>query len=1072
MSLRNPLWIRVPAVCMAMGWAVAAPGGASISGTIVDFTGAPAPRASLTLIHQQSGLRLDVEAGQDGKYRASGLTPGPYAVTATSHEEDATARLNAFVHENEPLELNITLPAGRLALDSDGLHELPLAARSYVDLVRTGAGITSGQQGGNIEGYGPYGFRGNSSFNANGQRGQHNDFTIDGIDNNEAWTQGAVLEPPIEAIERVSLAAGYLPAELGHSAGGAVDIRIRPGGSQLHGSAFEYLGNSALDARNFFDKDDKPGHVQNQFGASLGGPVRGRGWFFFADADVLRQRQGLTVTSTVPSVAQMAGDFGSVPVYDPLSIRETSPGVFVREQFAGNRIPAALIPAQASNLIGLYPAPNLPGSADNYVYTPDLVRHSDRFDIRSDKTVGSGSALSVRFSYGRLEGQSPSSMPGLDASNSTQSAGGAGISQTTWGGGVSHTFVVRPTVTNELRTGITSFDLNAYPLDRAVDASAALGIPGLGSGGLPDVMPTGYAQLGAAEALPLAIRTTSYQVEDNLLWTKGRHAWTFGFQAIRRQADGTASEWSSRGTFFFTPDYTSQPGIDDTGNSIASLLLGYPSEVRRDIQFQPFRLRGWEWAGFAQDQIRVRPWLVIDAGVRYSLYPPVTEAGDRLVNFNLLRLTPALDQFAGQGGVNPYAGRSYNKHAIAPRIGFAVNLSPSGATVLRGGYSTDYDPGAYLSEGSLARNPPFASRQDFFNGSLLVGPSLAEGLPAPQSVPLTTPAALNAAGGAIYAADTQPYTSDAEQWGLFLQQRLGPALMLEIGGTGAMGAHWYSSYNINQPPPDSTVFAARRWAWSSPSVSRIEYLSLAGGSTYYGGQAKMTRRSASGIQFQASYTFAKAEDDSSAPSSDQSSRPDGPQNVYYLGGMRSASSYDVRHRLVLAAVYDVPCKVGSRIVRTALENWQTSAVVVAQSGFPFTPELAVNGLNNGGFWLPNRIGDGSLPSAQRSYLHWFNTSLDPNDPDRAFETPPLYQYGNEGFNVVRGPWMATADVALARTFPVGERLRMKARVEAFNLLNRTNLALPNRILGVDSSGVISHTATPARQLQLSIRAEW
>jgi hypothetical protein len=147
-------------------------------------------------------------------------------------------------------------------------------------------------------------------------------------------------------------------------------------------------------------------------------------------------------------------------------------------------------------------------------------------------------------------------------------------------------------------------------------------------------------------------------------------------------------------------------------------------------------------------------------------------------------------------------------------------------------------------------------------------------------------------------------------------------------------------------------------------------------------------------------------------------------------------------------------------------------MVVAQSGFPFTPELAVNGLNNGGFWLPNAIGNGALPAAQRSYLHWFNTSLYPSDPNRAFETPPLYQYGNEGFDTVRGPGMATADVALARGFSIGERLHLQTRVEAYNLLNRANLALPNRILGVDSSGVVSHTATPARQLQLAIRTEW
>ncbi len=1063
------VWAAVPILAASVA---AAPGGGSISGTVVDFTGAPAPRASLTLIHQQSGLRVGVVADQTGKYQATGLPPGPYAVTATSHDEDATTRLNALIQEDEPLNLPIALPAGRSALHSDGLHQLPLEAPSYLDLVRAAAGVTPGQQGGNIEGYGPYGFRGNSSLNANGQRGQHNNFTIDGIDNNEIWTQGAVLEPPLEAIDSVNLTAGYLPAELGHSAGAAVGVRTRQGQSRFHGALFEYFRNSALDAPNLFDKGGQPGLVQNQFGGSLGGPVHGSGWFFFADADILRQRQGLTVTSTVPSAAQKAGAFGAVPIYDPLSITQTSPGVFARQQFAGNLIPASRISSPSRSLIGLYPDPNLPGLADNYLYTPDLIRNSDRFDGRSDKLIGGRNAVSVRLSYGRLEGRSPSSLPGLAGSDSLQHADGASTSQTAWGGGVSHSFVVRPTLTNELRAGITRFDLNANPLDQALNASTTLGIPGLGPGGLPDVLPTGYAQLGAAEPLPLSVRTAGYQLEDQLLWTGGRHAWKFGLQAVRRQAEGTASDWSSRGTFSFTPDYTSQPGVDGTGNSIASLLTGYPSEVRREIQYQQFRLRGWEWAGFVQDHIRVAPWLMIEAGVRYTLCPPVTEADNRMVNFNLERLTPALNQFAGQGGVNEYAGRSYNTHAIAPRIGFALTLSSDGSTVLRGGYSTDYDTGAYLSQGSLARNPPFAARQDFFTGSLQVGSSLADGLPPAPPMALTTPALLNEVGGAIYAADPRPYTSDAEQWGLFLQQRLGKALMLEIGGTASMGAHLYSSYNVNQPDPDWTPFANRRWLWYAPNVSRIDYLSFAGGSTYYGSQFKITRRSASGVQFQASYTFAKAEDDSNAPSSAQASRPDGPQNLNHVRDIRSASSFDVAHRAVLTAVYDLPFKAGSGFLHAALANWQTSAMIVVQSGFPFTPELAVNGLNNGGFWLPNRIGDGSLPASQRSYLEWFNTSLSPADPNRAFVTPPLYQYGNAGYNSVRGPGMATVDVALARGFALGEKLRVQARVEAFNLLDRANLALPNRILGVSSSGVSSHTVTSARQLQLAIRTEW
>jgi hypothetical protein len=153
-------------------------------------------------------------------------------------------------------------------------------------------------------------------------------------------------------------------------------------------------------------------------------------------------------------------------------------------------------------------------------------------------------------------------------------------------------------------------------------------------------------------------------------------------------------------------------------------------------------------------------------------------------------------------------------------------------------------------------------------------------------------------------------------------------------------------------------------------------------------------------------------------------------------------------------------------------DWRISALVTIQTGFPFTPELAVNSLNDGGFQLPNRVGNGALPSGQRSYLQWFNTTLDPSAPGDAFQVPQPLQYGNSGFDILRGPSMATVDTALARTFRLSERLRLEVRGEAHNLQNRTNLALPDRYLGVESSGVISHTITPARQIQFGARLAW
>ena len=205
----------------------------------------------------------------------------------------------------------------QLIRECGGLPEAPLNGRSYLDLIRNASEATRGEEGGEVEGFGPYSPGRNSSLNSVGQRGQSNNFRLNGMDNNEIWLRGAIFEPPLEAIEEVSLLSVYVPAAFGHAAGATIDVQTRAGTSRFHGSAFDYQQTSALNARNFFDGVDKPGLSQSQFGGNLGGPVRKAGGFFFANLELARERRGLTVISTVPSAAQKAGNFGSVPIYDP-----------------------------------------------------------------------------------------------------------------------------------------------------------------------------------------------------------------------------------------------------------------------------------------------------------------------------------------------------------------------------------------------------------------------------------------------------------------------------------------------------------------------------------------------------------------------------------------------------------------------------------------------------------------------------------------------------------------------------------------------------------------------------------
>ena len=1074
-SLRIHYWRFATIVLLTCVGSAAADGSGSISGIVFDAAGKPAPLASVMLVNEKSGLRRDLAADQSGAYQAANLPAGNYAVTARSVRTGAVARAEVVVPEGRNVDFPITLSAKPAGVDYTLFREVPLNGRSYLDVLRDSSEATSepGKE---------------QTLNSVGLRGQGNNYLVDGTDNNEPWRGGAILRPSLDAIETADLVAVYIPANLGHATGAAIDVRTRAGSSSLHGSAFDYLENSALGARNFFDGAAKPGLVQNQFGVNVGGPLHRSGWFFFINEESARERRGLTVISTVPSAAEKTGSFGAIPIYDPNSIVQLTGTAFSRSPYLGNQIRPSQISNAARNLAALYPDPNLPGAVDNYRFTPSLLSNSDRLDLRSDKTFSRRGMLMARFNYERQNELSPGALPAPPAlhlppgwfagSDPLQHADADITKPFAWAAAIADTFVARPSLVNDFRASIARLDLNTSSSDSGLNAASVLGIAGLGSDGLPGVWPSGYAQLGAAGPVPFEIRTTNYQVQDTVRWTTAHHAWTFGVQAIRRHADGNAAEWSSRGTYIFTPDYTGQQTGNYTGDAFASLLVGYPSEIRRDVQFEPYHIRGSELAGFAQDEIRLWRRLTVQAGLRYSVNPPLAEANNRIVNFNFDEQAPAVNQFAGQGSVNRYAGLGFHQRDIAPRVSFALDLGGKGATALRGAFTRTVDPGAYLVEGSLARNAPFASRLDLFNGTLQVGPSLTDGLPAPVSSPLLNVNSLIASQSAVIAIQHQAYTPYADQWGLFLQQLVRPRLTAEIGIMSSMGIHLIAGYNLNQPFPAPTPYCCHRWPFE-PYDSHVDYLGFAGGSTYYAGQAKLSGELASGLQVIALYRFAKSEDDASEPFSSRESRPEGYLYIYNPRGSRSPSTFDVTQKLVTTVLYEFPFHDGrnagsgsSHLLRRALANWRAGAVVTAQTGFPFTPELAVNNLNNGGFQLPNRVGSGALPSGERSYLHWFNTSLSPSDPNHAFETPDLFQYGNSGFDILRGPGMATVDANLARSFTLNERLRLETRVEAFNLLNRTNFGLPNRLIGIVTSGVIDHTSTPSRQMQVVMRLEW
>ncbi len=1032
---------------------------AGITGTVTE-SGTASP-ATITITERTTGITHTYTADATGTWRAPDLPPGPCDIAAISPRTHASAHRALELHSGEQLTLPLPLTGGWSVLEVQHPADAPFISANPLDALRNASEITRGEQGGNVEGFGPFSIRGNFGVNSIGQRSQDNNFQLDGMDNNDPWLRGPVLNPGPEAISNATLTAVYTPATEGHQAGAVLNSITQSGTALWHGSGYDYLRNSALNAPNYFDGTTKPGTTENRFGGTLGGSVA-KTWFLFGDLDATRSREGLTVISTVPTVAQKGGNFAGSPnttaLYNPATITQSDISTFSRQPFTQSQIPASLISQQARNLIALYPDPNLPGLANNFRYTPSAIDNAERYSLRTDKALAARHKLFARVNYERNNAQSPSALPGRAGSDSFQHADNAIIQLNAFAAAASETFTIRPTLLNELRLGLTRSNWTGTPADQAANPATALAIPGLPTGGLPIIAPEGYAQLGAAQGLPGTMKSTSYEVKDTVTFTAGRHHLVAGAQLVRRHLDGNVTDFTSRGTFTFTPDYTSQPNTPYTGNSIASLLLSDPTEVRQDIQLQPYRLRGVELAGFAQDTLHLSQRLTVTLGLRYSYDPPVTEADNRMVNFNYSRTNPALDQFAGVAGVNAYGGLSFNKRTIAPRVGFALDLDANGATVLRGGFSQDYDAGSYMAEGMLARNAPYETQLDLYNGTLQTGPTLSLTTVRTGIFYPIAGSGVLATQSAIYAIEPKSYTPYADQWGLFLTHRISPRLEAELSGSGSMGIHLHETYNINQPYPAPTPYPYERYPFPSTPDYRIQYLGFAGGSTYYGGQAKLTGQLLSNLRLQATWRYAKSIDDSTEPETTQASRPNGPQYIYNLRGNRSVSPFDVAQRVIVAASYNLPFQI------------RLDSLITLQSGFPFTPQLATNGLNNGAFQLPNRNASAQATVSQPSTTQWFNTSL--NTSGSAFSVPALYQYGNSGFDILRGPGLSTVDAAVSRAFALGDKLHLQTRLEAANLFNRTNLALPNAILGLDNSGTINHTATPSRNMQLVAKLTW
>lgn len=907
----------------------------------------------------------------------------------------------------------------------------------------------------------------------NGGRGSFTNFMIDGLDDREQCVGSIKVFPLVEGIEEFKVQEGNYDAEF--AGGGAViDVTTRSGSNTLHGSVFEFLRNSDLDARQFFDSVRPPYH-QNQFGFALGGPIQKNKTFFFGDYQGYRIHQSQTVLATVATPQEQAGDFSALTsteiIYDPNTY---NPITGTRTPFPNNVIPNGsggmanrMDPVGQNLLKYLWPLPNLPGYANNFLYAPLSVSTQDQFDARVDHTFSSKDSLFARGTWGRANVRWPDTPPALNGLPNpsaflTGASGIAGflsnVTQPSGQGTLQETHIFSPNVVNHFAAGYTRLVIDVTPLEYGLNLAAKIGLTGANtnpfSSSVPDISTADTTEVGNS-FLPDINPENTWQINDTLAYVRGAHSMKFGFSMMWNDL-GFLQLADPQGTLDFAGIYTNNPLDGSGGDAIADMLLGLPDSEGKSAFVQGVPDISYkEFGAFVQDQWRVRPKLTLNFGLRYDLFTPPVEKYNRQSDFD-----PATASIINAGVNGVSAGMlNLRKNDFSPRIGFAYTLTPK--TVVRSAYGLFFfnEQGTGSSARLFIANP--------FDAEGAVSCSSTEpcvNLQTDGILPITQLLATAGATTSVYIPKADQ-TSNVQQWNFTLEREVAPNTVIRAAYVASKGDHLFIALNENVAVPGPGSVAPRR---PYPDFAKISAWEPRGPSSYNSFQLSAEKRYGHGLWFEAAYTYSKSLDNGGGGNSSIGESRINIQNPQDVRADYGLSSFDYRNRFTLAHNFDIPVGRGlhflsgaSGVEQALLGGWQLQGIATLQSGTTLTPQLASATANTGTFTRPDRVCNGNFPAGQRSINEWFDLSC--------FVNPPVYQFGNSGRNIIIGPGLTTYDFALHKDFHLTERMGLTFRSEFFNIFNTPNFNLPDRSIGVSSSGTINSVISNAREIQFALR---
>jgi hypothetical protein len=1047
-----------------------------IAGAISDSTGAVIARAQITVTNEGTGIKRDTVSNELGYYTVPLLPPGNYRVmvqnagfrpitrTGITLEVDQAARIDFVMEVGAVAEtVEVTANASKVdtqtvvlkeVIDQRRIQELPLNGRDATQLVLLLPGVygttadTSGLR------------QGSSAVNlvqpgvsANGARSNMVDYVLDGAAHNDTYTNVALAFPDPDALQEFSVQTNNFSAEFGRNAGAIVNAVTRSGTNALHGSVFEFLRNSATNARNFFFTTTD-GLKRNQFGGTLGGPVyiphvyngRDHTFVFFSEQETRQVQTPSDASTVVLTAAQRAGDFsGRAPIIDPLT----------NQPFPGNLIPADRTnPLSTTVLNKLVPLATEPATG-LFRYSVPNSNDQRQIVLKLDHQLRSSDTLSGRYLYNYFH------RPANDSPLMFAVTHELGIPNHNLA--LSETHIFSPSLLNEARFSYNWRKSNDTPVWKTSFASLGMQNVYTDTNGLPELglSVTGAFSVDTGEQTFTA--PSEYTVSDVLKRTAGRHELVLGFQ-YALQILHKNFRWLIDPNIQFAGNFS--------GYGVADFMLGLPSQLKQDAYGEVGDAHMPNYMAFAQDNIRVTPRLTLNLGVRYEPFVPYVDDFQRVSTFR----PPASSQvfvnapvgllFPGDRGV-PSGGTNSDLNNLAPRIGFAWAPFGNGKTSVRGAYGLFYDSSPMSALQNVFENvapygtqivlqptpgpfnDPFAGKNPF-------------PLPFPPPKDIAFPQGISI--GTFPPSYRTPYLQD---WHLTTEREVFRDWLLRVAYAGSKGTGLLQGWELNPAifGPGATRTNTNSRRPYAPAYTNIRMIGSVGNSSFHSLQVTLDKRFSHGFTVQSNFTWAKSIDYGSGGGTQWPQFP----NPFNFAFNRGLSDFDHAARFVTSGLWQMPRLAAEPAALKAIAgSWSLGGAMILQSGAPFNVLAGQdNSLSGVGSDRADLVGNPArsarLDANRDPVLEWFNT--------RAFAQSAPGTFGSFGRNVLFGPGVVSLDIALAKSFPIRNESRLQFRAEAFNLLNHPNFGQPSATLTSGTYGRITSALDP-RILQFGLKLQF